>query len=55
MNQLLSTKQAAKIAKVKQGKIVRAIQKGKLSATKIGWTYAVDREDLKKFMKEIAG
>lgn len=51
MPKLLSTQQAAKLTKLKQTKIVRAIQRGHLPATKIGWVYVIDKEDLKKYVK----
>jgi excisionase family DNA binding protein len=49
---LLSTSQAAKKVKVKKQKIVKHIQQGKLKATKIGWSYVIELDDLKEWARE---
>jgi len=49
---VLSTSQAAKVAKVKQVKIVREIKLGRLKASRIGWVYLIKKSDLKAWQRE---
>jgi len=48
---LVSTREAAEIAGVKQNKVIQAIRAGKLQSRKIGWVHIIKTEDLEEYIK----